>query len=159
MAPGALDRRARLLARVEHEWAALLGTMHGLDDACCLQAGVVGQWSLRDLLVHITSWEEEALKAIPIILEGRRLPRYSQLYGGIDAFNAQVQTDREALTLTQVRAETKIVHQRLLSCLESLTEEALTSGGRLARRLKQDTYAHYSEHATHVADWRRLEDL
>lgn len=35
-------------------------------------------------------WHEEALKHLPAVLEGRRPPRYSVTYGGIDAFNAQM---------------------------------------------------------------------
>ena len=95
------------------------------------------------------------MKAIPIVLDGSRLPRYSQLYGGIDAFNAKTQTDRKHLPLTQVQADMWATHQRLVAVVERLPANALVSGGRLARRLRQDTYSHYWEHTAHVMEWRR----
>lgn len=153
------NRRDRLLRNVAQDWASFQESLSALPDAAYSEPGVVGHWSLRDLLVHITSWEEEALKAIPVILEGRRLPRYSQLYGGIEAFNAKTQAANEGMDLSQVRSNMWSVHRQLVSQLGTLPEEALISGGRLARRLRQDTYEHYREHACQVIDWRRQKNL
>ena len=150
--------RDRLIERVHREWTAFERSLDSLTDAALLEPGVVGDWSLRDLMVHITSWEEEALKAIPIILEDRRLPRYRQVYGGIDAFNAKEQEAKADLSLEQVRADMEACHQRLVSHLTELPDESLKSGGRLARRLKQDTYDHYREHTLHVVEWRQQRD-
>ena len=50
---------------------------------------------MQDILAHVTTWEEEALRYLPRILEGGTPPRYSTTYGGIDAFNAQM-TARKA---------------------------------------------------------------
>ena len=99
------DAKSRLLARVQSEWSAFQDCIESLTEADHLLTGAVGNWSVRDLLVHITSWEGEALKAIPIILEGNRLTRYSHLYGGIDAFNALEQASKMHLSLAQVRAD------------------------------------------------------
>lgn len=150
--------RDRLIGRVHREWTAFEGSLESLPEAAFLETGVVGDWSLRDLMVHITSWEEEALKAIPVILEDRRLPRYRQVYGGIDAFNAMEQQAKAHLSLERVRADMQACHQRLLSHLTELTDESLKSGGRLARRLRQDTYDHYREHMLHVVEWRQQRD-
>ncbi len=124
------DAKSRLLARVQSEWSAFQDSIESLTEADHLLTGVVGDWSVRDLLVHITSWEGEALKAIPIILEGNRLPRYSHLYGSIDAFNALEQASKMYMSLAQVRADMRDAHQRFPSCLAGLPSDALTSGGR-----------------------------
>ncbi len=73
------DPKSCLLARVQWEWSAFQDSIESLTEADHLLTGVVGDWSVRDLLVHIASWEGEALKAIPIILEGNRLPGYSHI--------------------------------------------------------------------------------
>ena len=39
-----------------------------------VEPGVVGNWSVKDVLAHVTTWEEEAQKYLPAILEGRRPP-------------------------------------------------------------------------------------
>jgi hypothetical protein len=36
----------------------------------------MGEWSVKDILAHVTTWEEEALKYLPLILTGGRPPRY-----------------------------------------------------------------------------------
>jgi hypothetical protein len=56
----------------------------GLSQAVLLAAGVTKAWSVKDIIAHVTTWEEEALKHLPAILEGRKPPRYSVVYGGID---------------------------------------------------------------------------
>jgi hypothetical protein len=58
-----------------------------LSDAQLMEPGVTGDWSVRDILAHVSTWEEEALPHLPLILEGGTPPRYSVRYGGIDAFN------------------------------------------------------------------------
>ena len=42
-----------------------------------MQSGVTGDWSVCDILAHVTTWEQEALKYLPTILEGSTPPRYS----------------------------------------------------------------------------------
>jgi hypothetical protein len=62
------------LALVDSEWRALMALLDGLSEEEMTQPGAVGHWSARDLLCHIASWEEEFIKAAPIILAGKPLP-------------------------------------------------------------------------------------
>jgi hypothetical protein len=61
-----------------------------------MEPGVTGDWSVRDILAHVSTWEEEALTHLPLILEGGTPPRYSVRYGGIDAFNGIISAARRA---------------------------------------------------------------
>jgi DinB superfamily len=82
--------RQRLLKRIDTAWRAFKESYAGLSEAQLMEPGVSGVWSVRDIIAHVTTWEEEALKHLPSILEDRRPPRYPVTYGGIDAFNAQM---------------------------------------------------------------------
>jgi len=42
----------------------------GLTDEQLTTPGVTGHWSVRDLMAHVAAWEEEALHALPIIVDG-----------------------------------------------------------------------------------------
>jgi hypothetical protein len=84
--------RRQLLNRLDRAWVALKESYAGLTESQLLESGVVEEWSVKDILAHITTWEEETLTHLPLILEGGRPPRYSTKYGGIDAFNAQIQS-------------------------------------------------------------------
>jgi len=105
-------------------------------------------------MAHVTTWEEEVLKSLPELLEGRRLPRYSTLYGGVDAFNAQAHERKRGLTLEQVKEQLEDTHRRLLEYLDAVPEEAFAANERFVRRLRLDTYSHYREHAGHIREWR-----
>lgn len=58
----------------------------------------MGQRSVKDILAHMTTWEEEALSYLPLSLTGGRSPRYSQ-YGGIEAFNTQMAEQKREMAL------------------------------------------------------------
>jgi hypothetical protein len=46
---------------------------------------------------HVATWDEEALKALPMVLEDKPLPRYASI-GGIDSFNAREQWRKRGMT-------------------------------------------------------------
>ena len=85
----------------------------GLSDSQLMEPGVSGAWSVRDILAHVTTWEEEALKHLPLILKGGRPPRYSVQYGGIDAFNTRMTEQKRNLSLFEVRGRLAGTHSRL----------------------------------------------
>ncbi|MBU2535039.1 MAG: DinB family protein [Chloroflexota bacterium] len=142
-------KKARTLDRLKREWQALLNTWKGLPEDVLLLPGAVGHWSTRDVMAHIATWEEEALKALPLILEGKPLPRYM----GIDAFNAREQARKRHLPLKRVKEELLATHKKLVQFLENVPESAFASP-RFTKRLRLDAIGHYREHAAQIAAWR-----
>jgi hypothetical protein len=145
--------RERLLKRLDSARRDFIASYEGLMEAELLAGGVVGNWSIRDLIVHVTVWEEEALKHLPLILEGKRPPRYSVTYGGIDAFNAQSMLKRSSLPLEAVLEQAEQTHARLLELIDQTPDEHLGTESRFRRRLRLDTYAHYPLHARAIREW------
>ena len=145
--------REQLLSRIKREWQGFQKSYEELGHAALTTPGVTGLWSVRDVLTHVTTWEEEALKSVPVILEGGRLPRYSHS-GGIDAFNSREQDRKRGLTLDQIMQEQTDTHGRLTTFLVTVPESAYASENRLIRRLRWDTYGHYREHAAEIVRWR-----
>lgn len=146
--------REKVLERLASAWQALVESYGGLSDAELLEPGVTGAWSVRDIIAHVTWWEEEALTHLPIVLAGGRPPRYSVTYGGIDAFNARMTEQMKALSLAEVLRRRDDVHHRLVAYLERVPEEQLGSEARFRRRLRLDTYGHYPKHARAIRGWR-----
>jgi len=116
-----VDRR-QLLKRVDKAWEAFNESYASLSDAQLMEAGVTGAWSVRDILAHVTTWEEEALKHLPLILKGSTPPRYSVLYGGIDAFNARTTEEKRSLSLSEVREQLAATHGCLIELIRSVPE-------------------------------------
>lgn len=147
-----------LFRRVNTAWGELQDAISGLPDEAMVEPGAIGEWSVRDLLAHVTTWEEEALKALPVILQGGKLPRYAS-QGGIDAFNARQQEAKRGLSLERLRMEMDATHQRLLGVLDRTAESAYAKEGRFLRRLRLDTYGHWRLHAADVRRWRAARGL
>ena len=146
--------RQQLLSKLDRAWADFEQSFAGLTDAQMLEPGVVGDWSVKDILAHVTTWEEEALKSLPLILEGRKPPKYSVLYGGIDAFNAQQSEMKHSLPLADILSQAETTHGRLVSFLEGVAEEQFIRDTPFRHRLRLDTYSHYPLHARMIREWR-----
>src|SRR5437870_13378374 len=131
---GVRDRsvnRERLLKRLDKAWEALQESYAGLSDPELLVPGVTGAWSIKDIIAHVSWWEEEALKHLPLILAGGRPPRYSVTYGGIDAFNARMTKQRQDLSLAEVlRRRRDDIHRRLIALIRSAPETQTTGETR-----------------------------
>jgi Protein of unknown function (DUF1706). len=151
--------KQQLLKQLDKAWAAIKESYAGLSDAQMTEPGVTGNWSVKDILAHITTWEEEALKYLPLIIEGGRTPRYSVKYGGINAFNAQMTEQKRGLSLSDVLKQLDETHRQLNDYIHQAPEEQFTRETRFRRRLRLDTYSHYPKHAKAIRQWRERSAL
>ena len=151
--------KGQLIKKLEQSWTALQQACAGFSDAQLTQPGVAGEWSIKDILGHVTTWEQEALKFLPLILQGGRPPRYKDLYGGIDAFNRMQSEQKRSLSLADVLQQHVETHRRLIAYLQSAPDEQFTRETRFRRRLRLDTYSHYPTHTKGILDWRKRSNL
>jgi len=149
--------REATIERLEREFRALLQAIDEVPKERLLEPRTVGDWSVRDLLTHIATWENEFLKALPVILEGKRLTHYSTVYGGVSAFNAAQQDRTKALSLTDARQYLAKTHALVLATLVDLPPLPPKVEERMRRRLRQDATNHYREHAEQVSAWSKQE--
>lgn len=147
--------RDQLLRRLDAQWQAFKASYAGLSEVELLEPGVTGSWSVRDIVAHVTTWEEEALAYLPLILEGGRPPRYSTRYGGIDQFNALMTERKKDLPLAEVLRQLDDVHRRVVELVRRVPEEHVTRESRFRHRLRMDTYHHYPQHAGAIRRWRK----
>jgi hypothetical protein len=148
-----LDRQG-LLRRLDTAWAALKESYAGLSDARLIEPGVTGDWTVKDILAHVTTWEGEALEYLPLIIAGGRPPRYVR-YGGIDAFNAKMTEEKRGLSLAEVLRQLEDTHDRLIDFVLRTPDALFTHDTRFRRRLRLDTYSHYPQHAEAIRQWRK----
>ena len=146
--------RQQLLERLDKAWVAFKDSYAALSQSDILAPGVTKAWSVRDIIAHVTTWEEEALKHLPAILEGRRPPRYSVTYGGIDAFNALMTTKKAGLSLAEVYRQQEEIHRQIIDAVARTPDDQLAHETRYRRRLRLDTYRHYPKHTEAIRRWR-----
>jgi Mycothiol maleylpyruvate isomerase N-terminal domain len=151
--------REQLLNRLDSAWGAFQASYAGLSSSRLTESGVAGDWSVKDVVAHVTWWEEEALRHLPLILAGGRSPRYSVTYGGIDAFNAMMTEQKRDAPLSDILTEQIDTHQRLIDFVQSVPEDQFTRETRFRRRLRLDTYGHYPIHTNAIREWRQRRSL
>lgn len=147
-------KKKRVLERLENAWTTLEASYAGLDDRRMIEPGVTGEWSVKDILAHVAAWQDEALKYLPVIAEGKRPPRYSVMYGGIHAFNERVTVEKKGLSLEKVLNQLHATHRRVVEMVSATPESLLDTESRYVRRLRADTYGHYTKHAKAIQLWR-----
>jgi len=148
------DQLERLLRRLDAAWTAFTGSYSGLPEELLVEPGVVEGWSVKDLLVHVTTWEGEALRHLPVVIAGGRPPRYA-LEGGIDAFNARAAEAGRRRSLDEVLRRQAETHARLVDFIRSQPPGTFGGRTRARRRLRLDTYGHYPEHTAAIRAWRQ----
>lgn len=146
--------KEQLLDKLEKAWADLKASYAGLSEAQMTEPGVTGTWSVKDILAHVTTWEEEALKMLPLLREGVTPPRYADAYGGLNAFNALMSERKRGLSLSEGLAQLDDTHRRLIEYVHGVPDDLFTTETRFRRRLRLDTYSHYPEHARAIREWR-----
>lgn len=120
---------------------------------------LLGDWTVREILVHIASWDRELVSALDQMLAGRR-PAF--LDEAEDAFNERAVRAWRGAPFEAVVAELEAAHEALVTLLEALTDEqwrcslaerwpdgaAMTVASLFAYRYRGQT--HYDGHAADI---------
>ena len=152
-------KKQQILEKLERTWNDFQQSFSGLPDDLLSQPGANGDWSVKDLMAHVAWWEEETLKHLPDVAQGKRLPRYADLYGGLDAFNRLMWEKWRRASLAEVRQYMLDTHRRLLEYIQAAPDELLQTDTRFRHRLRLDTYSHYPEHTRMALAWRERAGL
>lgn len=147
-----------LFEALSRERTILLDTLKSLPDALLDQKGVVGEWSIKNVLAHLTGWESVVTRFLPERLaSGIRPEILSVIAADEDAWNAQQVASREQLTPKEQLDEFEHTRQALFQVLSNVGEEALNRQhpwpeweGTLATYLLEEIGGHEREHCKAV---------
>lgn len=122
MAPIAKREALRILTREHREVVGLVDRLRPAEATTPGLGG--GAWSPKDLLGHLTSWEEYALAAIGAWGEGRTAPIDQALRAkGLSAVNRDAVAMRAERSLGRIRAEFDEVHRSLTDVLRGIPDD------------------------------------
>jgi hypothetical protein len=117
--------QARALRTLEEEHESVRELAERLRDGDFERPATIGggDWSAKDLLGHLTSWEEHALDALDAWRRGEPAPIQRALRAhGLNAVNAEnVAADRDRSSPT-VRRRFDDVHRRLVTEIRSMPD-------------------------------------
>lgn len=151
--------KAELLERIRSSYAALNALVLQLSTAQLTQP-IDTTWSVKDMLAHITAWEQIMLH---FHIGKRPFEQVTQLGNigytalNVDELNEALFQRDQAHTLDKVLAAFRASHQATLARLEQIDEAELyreymppgrgpDSAGVLIDWVTGDTYEHYDEH-------------
>ncbi len=143
-----------LFETLSRERAILLEAIGDLPDALIDQKGVVGEWSIKNVLAHLTAWECAVTDFLPErIATGARPAIFSLIGDDEDGWNARQIASREHLTPKEQIAEFERSRQALLQVLRTTDEETLKREhlwpewkGTLAEYILDSVGGHETEH-------------
>ncbi|MBL8153589.1 MAG: maleylpyruvate isomerase N-terminal domain-containing protein [Anaerolineae bacterium] len=120
-------------------------------------------WTIRQVLAHLTGWDEAVTASLRAFLEGSDAAIAS--YRGINEYNARSVETRADLSHEQTRREWEVARTELCAALEAIPESHLDTemtypwGARGSLRgLIGVIYSHEEEHAEEIRGLLRKGD-
>ncbi|MCY4466748.1 MAG: ClbS/DfsB family four-helix bundle protein [Chloroflexi bacterium] len=148
-----------LLARARTERADLAALWQGLNhEQMTRRPGPQPGWSVKDLIAHITWWEQTAANWVSRALTGEMLTRTESP----DELNARIFADNRDLPLETVLEMFEASWKPLEELLLRLTDEEINDvevcnirDMPLLYFLVGNTFAHYADHVDQLQDYAR----
>ena len=160
--------KKKILELIESEQEALEKTLEGLSPQQMTQPGVESDWSVKDILAHITDWERRMVGWVEESLRGEvpERPAPGMTWEDLDRLNEQTYLANKDRPLDEVLADFHSSYQQALTTVEALTEEDLIDPQRFEWRdgdpmwhmVAANTWWHYKEHHETINNWLKEEN-
>jgi hypothetical protein len=144
---------ASVAERMRTEHARLEALLANYSDEELVQPGRFGEWSTKDMLAHITFWEQRLIAYVNGAKESLVQPDEDE-QAAIDRINAGVLAANRDRPLAEVRAAFDASYQETLTLAKSLSAENLADEA-LYGLLAGDTFEHYREHIEMLENGQR----
>jgi len=149
--------RDELLSMLQESRNELVSAIQGLPNDK-LTAPMAGEWSVKDIMGHIASWDEFSADDLRRIARGRIPCLAAFREDEVDNWNAFLMRPRRLFPLPQVQAEFEEARAGMVAALKDLPE-ALTARGTMVRNIVAVFANHEKSHAQQVREWRQAEGL
>lgn len=149
---------AQLLELIEETFDSFMQLIESSPGDRLEEAGVSGNWSLKDIIAHISWYETQMVE----ILESRAMIGSEWWQLPIHERNAKIYEENRNARLEDVLADAAATHQQLVHWIQTLSDAELNETGHFEAMpedwifgdiLAQNTYLHYGDHAASVAKW------
>jgi hypothetical protein len=139
------DERRRLLHELEVERNQLLRNI-GWCRIRDIERPFIGEWTLKDIVGHIASWEAEVVAALRELREGRHAAVLAFDLRDLESWNRDHVLRKREVDFSSLLEQLRGGRVRLLEELAQLSDEELIDGGQPAGRLAQAVAGHDRHH-------------
>ena len=152
--------KAELLSAIHVERQKLEEMLARLDQAQMTEPGVEGEWSVKDILAHLVTWEGRMVRWLGEAQRGQ-VPHVPATWDDIHQLNAQSYQEQQDRPLENVLSDFQRSYHEALTTVEAFPEEDLVDPDRFEWRKGQplwvmvaaNTFWHYKEHAESIQAW------
>jgi hypothetical protein len=154
--------KSQLLTTLEESREQFLEMLEELSTEDMLIQGVTGDWSVKDILVHLARWEAEMVRLLWQVNQGQQPTTAHFNPAGVDDTNARWQAESKSRSLEQALEDFHGVRNQTIHRLESFSDGDLQDKARykflngrpLWEWVAGDSFEHESEHAVEIKAWR-----
>ncbi|MDY7079609.1 MAG: ClbS/DfsB family four-helix bundle protein [Chloroflexota bacterium] len=138
-----------LLAAIEKERGALEMLLETLTPEQMTEPGIVGEWSVKDVLAHLIEWEQMCLGWHAAGLRGEtpELPAPGFKWNQTPQLNQHIYEKHRERPLDEVLEQFQASHREILEVIQGLSNEKLFTTGHFAWT-KKNTLGTYMVSAT-----------
>ncbi len=134
----------RVLRDLDKAWRGFIDSTKGIPASLMTEAGVVNNWSVRDLLAHISAWDRMTTRVTMQIIRGDQ-PEWPVHLQKFDDLNYEADKN---LSVTEARNRALSAHKALVEMLDGKPEVR-------AEWVRGAAINHYAEHTAHILAWRQ----
>jgi len=145
-----------LLERLDASREAFLEALATVDADLVTVPGVMEDWSVRDIVVHVAAWCEHASDALALAVAGRG-DEFAYSTGETDALNVRILEEARGTSpsaaLEREEAAFSAFRERVAALEPPLLTLRLGNGDTVAEVIAYDGPDHYAEHTEHLRAW------
>lgn len=148
-----------LLAAIEKERGALEAFLEPLTEAQMTMPGVVGDWSVKDMLAHLIAWEQMCLGWYYAGLrdETPELPAPGFKWNQTPQLNHQIYENYRDWPLEEILTQFQASHQQILGVIQELPNEKLFQAGQFTWTRKNTLGTYFVSATSSHYLWARKE--
>lgn len=152
---------AELSAALEAVRDEMETVLAGLTETQLTQPGALGDWTVSEVLAHITAWEAELVTGLAKVRQGKPPGKTDYTSAEIEAQNARWRAENRGRPLERVLADFRGVRRQTIRQIESVSDKDLNAPRPWLRQssmvdwVKTWVLEHEEEHVRHLAEWRR----
>lgn len=157
------ESKRELLEIMQGERSRFDAVVGKLTEAQLQEPGIEGGRSVKDILAHITAWEQRMIRWAGEATAGLipQRPAPGMTWDDLDQLNEQTYLENMDKTLADVLLASASSYAHVLKTVQALTESDLFNGSRFAWRdgdpmwhmVAANTWWHYKEHREQIEAW------
>lgn len=154
--------KEELIRALEGGREAFLDSVEGLSDEEMVAESVFDDWTVKDILAHLTMWEAELVKLLWQARQGQKPTSVHFAEVSMDEQNAKWHRRNKDRPLERVLGDYHGVRPQTIRRVEAFSDRDLTDPKRYAwlegtplwKWIASDSFEHEAEHLAQIREWR-----